>query len=227
MVGRNIPRRPPSGAQQRAEETRAAVIDETVRCVLEEGFAAPSVRHVTARAGVTWGVVKYHFGDHAGLLMAVADQGFGELIAALKSLPLPEGFDTRRRTEIVVERVWEAFSSPTSMAALEILIATRAMRDDMAASHLAEVMVRFTGLGRQLGAGLDAPQAGEVGNLIWTAVRGMVVAQMASTRQLDFSADRRMLVAVITAYLESHAPGGARQRNVRPRRRTPSVRVRG
>ena len=31
------------------------VIDETVRYILDEGFAAPSVRRITERAGVTWG----------------------------------------------------------------------------------------------------------------------------------------------------------------------------
>lgn len=48
------PRRPPTGTQARAERTRTVVIDETVRCILDEGFAPPSVRHITDRAGVTW-----------------------------------------------------------------------------------------------------------------------------------------------------------------------------
>ena len=39
------------------------VIDETVRCVIEEGFGAASAKHITERAGVTWGVIQYHFGD--------------------------------------------------------------------------------------------------------------------------------------------------------------------
>ena len=63
------------------------MIDETVRCVLEEGFAPPSVRHIADRAGLTWGVVQYHFGDLDGLLMAVVDKGFGELIETLARLP--------------------------------------------------------------------------------------------------------------------------------------------
>jgi AcrR family transcriptional regulator len=45
---------------------RAIVIDETIRCILEEGFAAASAKHITERAGVTWGVVQYHFGDRDG-----------------------------------------------------------------------------------------------------------------------------------------------------------------
>jgi AcrR family transcriptional regulator len=45
---------------------RAIVIDETIRCILEEGFAAASAKHITERAGVTWGVVQYHFGAATG-----------------------------------------------------------------------------------------------------------------------------------------------------------------
>jgi hypothetical protein len=45
---------------------RAIVIDETIRCIFEEGFAAASAKHITERAGVTWGVVQYHFGAATG-----------------------------------------------------------------------------------------------------------------------------------------------------------------
>ena len=77
---RNVaPRRPANGKQERADRTRAMVIAETVRCVLDEGFGAASAKHITERAGVTWGVVQYHFGDRDGLLMAVVDEGFAQL----------------------------------------------------------------------------------------------------------------------------------------------------
>src|SRR5688572_14448295 len=96
------PRRSPTGAQPRAERTRNAVINETVRCILDEGFAPPSVRRITDRAGVTWGVVQYHFGDLDGLLMAVVDTGFGELLAALEGLePETARLDVQERVAFV------------------------------------------------------------------------------------------------------------------------------
>jgi len=70
------PTRPVGGAQARAERTRALIMDETVRCVVEEGFAAASAKHIAERAGVTWGVIQYHFGDRDGLLAAVVESGF-------------------------------------------------------------------------------------------------------------------------------------------------------
>ena len=197
------PRRPPSGTQARAERTRTAVIDETVRCILDEGFAPPSVRHITDRAGLTWGVVQYHFGDLDGLLMAVVDQGFAELLDSLAELS-PSG-SVEARTQFVIDAVWNAFSSPTSMAALEILIATRGLRGGAANTHLVDLMSALTSLGRLLGEGLSAPHAGRIGNLIWATLRGLVVAQMVWPEPVDSARDRRALVDVITAYVESRS----------------------
>ncbi|CAN5740546.1 hypothetical protein BH09ACT7_BH09ACT7_27330 [soil metagenome] len=198
-------RRPPGGGQERAERTRQAVVDETVRYILVEGFAAPSVRRITERAGLTWGVVQYHFGDLGGLLMAVVDQGFGELTAVLEQLPeRTAGQPAERRTQVVVDAVWQAFASPTSMAALEILISTRAVRDSTANAALSETMQRLTELGRHLGEGLDAPHATEIGNLIWATLRGIVVAQMVSPHPLDTTRDRRALVDVLNTYIAAH-----------------------
>jgi TetR/AcrR family transcriptional regulator, regulator of cefoperazone and chloramphenicol sensitivity len=194
------PRRPANGSQLRADRTRARVIDETIRCILEEGFAAASAKHITERAGVTWGVVQYHFGDRDGLLMAVVDKGFGELLESLRELPLGSE-NTRDRTESIVTAAWEAFSSPTSMAALEILIATRAMRDPDASGRRGELGRAFVKLGRHIGEGLNARHAAAIGNTIWATLRGLVVAQLVIHEPLDTRSERRALVDMITAYV--------------------------
>jgi AcrR family transcriptional regulator len=182
------------------------VIDETVRYILDEGFAAPSVRRITQRAGVTWGVVQYHFGDLGGLLIAVIDEGFRQLTEVLAGLPeaIAE-MPIEQRTQVVVDAAWSAFSSPTSMAAIEILISTRSGRDDAVNSRLGEAMRQLTDLGRHLGEGLDPHHASEIGNLIWAALRGIVVAQLISSKPLDTSRDRRALVDVLTAYVQVHS----------------------
>jgi TetR/AcrR family transcriptional regulator, regulator of cefoperazone and chloramphenicol sensitivity len=195
------PRRPANGSQLRADRTRALVIDETVRCILEEGFGAASAKHITERAGVTWGVVQYHFGDRDGLLMAVVDKGFAELIEALRELPRVRE-NARHRTEFIVNAAWEAFSSPTSMAALEILIATRAMRDAGASEHLTALGTAFAKLGKHIGEGLDARHAAAIGNIIWATLRGLVVAALVVPEPLDTRRERRALVDMITRYID-------------------------
>ncbi|WP_301150536.1 TetR/AcrR family transcriptional regulator [Mycobacterium simiae] len=210
MTASTGPRRPPGGSQPRAERTRQAVIDETARYIVEEGFVPPSVRRITERAGLTWGVVQYHFGDLDGLLMAVVDQGFRELTELIEQLPgRIAGLAPARRTEVAIDTVWQAFSSQTSIAALEILIFTRVTRTRAVNSALATMQRRFTKLGEHLGADLDAPHAERIGNLIWAAVRGMVVAQMVSPGPLDTTRDRQTLVDVLTTYVEVSAAAGS------------------
>jgi AcrR family transcriptional regulator len=199
------PRRPPGGGQARADRSRQAIIDETVRYVLQEGFAPPSIRQITERAGLTWGVVQYHFGDLHGILLAVVDKGFQELLETLDGLPAQAALiRPEDRPAFVVEAVWQAFSSPTSMAALEILIATRGARTASANAHLAAMTERMTEIGEHLGTGIASGQATRLGNLIWSTIRGLVAVQLTWPKPLDSSRDREMLVNVITAYLADH-----------------------
>ena len=197
------PRRPVNGKQVRADRTRALVIDETVRCVLEEGFSAASAKHITERAGVTWGVIQYHFGDRDGLLMAVVDEGFNQLMACLGDVRAQLGEHSgRARTELVINAVADAFLSPTSVAALEILIATRTGRADVDQRHLADLFSTLTQLGRYVTEGLERKHADAVGNLIWTTLMGAMVASMAVEEPVDMSRELRALTDVISAYVD-------------------------
>lgn len=181
------------------------VIDETVRCVLEEGFAAASAKHITERAGVTWGVIQYHFGDRDGLLMAVVDKGFGHLLDTLRSMEPELGTTAgHARAELVVNAVADAFLSPTSVAALEILIATRSGRADVDQQHLLELFSTLTRLGRYVADGLEPERADAVGNLMWSALMGAMVATMAVPGPVDVSRELRALTDVIAAYVERY-----------------------
>jgi TetR/AcrR family transcriptional regulator, regulator of cefoperazone and chloramphenicol sensitivity len=203
MTSNITPRRPANGKQVRADRTRAMVIDETVRCVLEEGFGAASAKHITERAGVTWGVIQYHFGDRDGLLMAVVDSGFSELLTKLREIePILSSQIGRARTELLVNTVADAFLSPTSIAALEILIATRASRADVDQRHLLDLFTTLTDLGRYVAEGLEPERADVVGNLVWTTLMGAMVATMAVPDPIDVSRELRALTDAITAYVD-------------------------
>jgi AcrR family transcriptional regulator len=169
------------------------VIQEMVACVVEEGFTAASARRVTERAGVTWGVVQYHFGDRDGILAAVIEQGYAELLAALASLvPVePAARLTRSQAEQIVDLAWQAFSTDLSRAAFEILVATREDRDPRIQLRLREVAREVHSLGARLTG--DAA----VGEALWAALRGMVLTRMMTGATLDTSAERQALVALI------------------------------
>lgn len=202
MGSRVTPRRPAHGSQPRAERTRVLAIEETVRCVLEEGIAAASAKHIAERAGMTWGVIQYHFGDRDGLLMAVVDLGFSQLLEALQALPPTAApVDGGRRAEQVVSAAWEAMSSPTSRAAIEILIGTRATRGAAAAGHLKRLAKAFSELGRTIDADLETAESAALGEMLLSTLRGLVVTQLIMAAPVDTARDRSMLVDVINTYI--------------------------
>ncbi len=65
--------RPPSGG-------REAIVDAALAILREHGIANLTSREVAARAGVSDASVYYHFGDRAGLLQAVFQQGMKPLL---------------------------------------------------------------------------------------------------------------------------------------------------
>ena len=212
-ASRAVPTRKGGRAQARGDRTRSAIIGETVRCVNEEGFAAASANHIAERAGVTWGVIQYHFGDRNGLLAAVVTHGYRQFRSAIASVAVPEGPD-RERVAAVVDAAWAAFASPESLASLEILVATRAGRHRTQAAELESMARAMRGLGGMLvgparSGGGDRAVLGEV---LWATLRGMALSQMLSPRPLDTRAERDVLVDLLTAFIESSpAPRGSRR----------------
>ncbi len=188
------PTRRTSAPRKRGDDTRAKIIDETVRCIVEEGFVAATAKHVAERAGVTWGVIQYHFGDRNGLLMAVVDDGVARLLASLSSADVSE-LPMRERIEVVVDTAWSCYSSPTSMAAFEIL---RANRAGSSRRHLLEMNAAINQLGRLI---TEDPANDGVAEVIWATLRGVVLAQMIIGTPIDWQRERQALIEMVTLYL--------------------------
>lgn len=65
-------------------DLRRALVEAALGTIDEVGPAAMSLREVARRAGVTHPAALYHFGDKAGLLTAVAVQGYRLLAEELR-----------------------------------------------------------------------------------------------------------------------------------------------
>jgi AcrR family transcriptional regulator len=76
-------------------DLRHALVRSAVEAIAELGVAGTSVREVARRTGVTHPAAAYHFGDRAGLLTAVATDGYRRLGDALT--------DARERTGSFLE----------------------------------------------------------------------------------------------------------------------------
>ena len=55
-------------------ETKERILDAAERLFADEGFAATSLRQITAEAGVNLAAVNYHFGSKESLLTAVFER---------------------------------------------------------------------------------------------------------------------------------------------------------
>ena len=206
-------------AQARADRTRLLVIEETIKCIREEGFAAASTRHIVERAGVSWGVIQYHFGDRDGLLTAVIDYGFDTLVESLNELAdTAEGVtDARSRAETLSAAAWQIFSTPTAMGALEILIATRALRGTMDAKKfhgLQAALARIVSL-------IDdsTPHAESIATLLWAGPVGMMVARIVMPRPLRAQSGQDALADLIADHLSVRAAPAAKSVAGSPRKR--------
>lgn len=67
-------------------DLRPALLRAAVEVIGQAGPAAMSLREVARRAGVTHAAAAYHFGDKAGLLTAVAAQGYRLLTEELRGV---------------------------------------------------------------------------------------------------------------------------------------------
>lgn len=151
------------------------LIDETVRCIREEGFAAASARHIIKRAGVSWGVIQHHFGDRDGLLIAVIEDAVDRLVTSLEVLAEPEPVT---ETQDLVRATWDAFANPKAMAGLEILIANKDLRVGLSGHRMQRLGAALAAVIARLNNGTNGEHAVALGMLLWTTPVAMMLADM-------------------------------------------------
>ena len=64
--------------QQRAEDTKEAILEAAVELFSTQGFDGVAIRAIEEASGTKRGLVNYHFGDKEALWRAVVDRVFGE-----------------------------------------------------------------------------------------------------------------------------------------------------
>lgn len=108
---------------ERRAETRAKLLDATIRSLLDVGYARTTTRRVTALAGVSQGAQTHHFSSRTELVCAAVERLFSERIDTLRrrASRLPDDPDARARA--VLELVWSDFSSDLFRIVVKIWVA--------------------------------------------------------------------------------------------------------
>ena len=109
-----------SAKPRKREITRKKVIQAAIESIYRDGFHAAHTNRIAEEAGVSWGVLQYHFGDKDGLLQAVIDDIFEDFLETLGSVEL-DGDDLHQRLSQLIDAVWGLISRKEYRVSIAIL----------------------------------------------------------------------------------------------------------
>jgi len=179
-------------------DLRPALLRTAVEAIGQAGPAAMSLREVARRAGVSHAAAAYHFGDKAGLLTAVAAQGYRMLTEELTDArDAGRGF-----LEVGVAYVRFAV---THRAHFEVMYRPELYRPDdpevLSARAAAAVLLY----------GTDHPDAGRLaaGAAAWSLVHGLATLWLNGNLPPQLGTDPEEITRLIAPYLSiSASPSG-------------------
>ena len=179
-------------------DLRAALLRAAVEAIGQAGPAGMSLRDVARRAGVSHAAAAYHFGDKAGLLTAVAAQGYRMLTQELQNArDSGRGF-----LEVGVAYVRFAVGH---RAHFEVMYRPELYRPDDA-----EVREARAGAAVLL-YGTASPDAGQLaaGAAAWSLVHGLATLWLNGNLPPQLGTDPEEITRRIAPYLTGPASRGA------------------
>lgn len=175
-------------------DLRRALLDAAVSVIAESGPAALSLRDLARRAGVSHAAPQHHFGDKAGLLTALAAEGYDLLAAAL----------TADRGSLLEQGIAYVRFAATHRAHFEVMF-----RPDLYHADDPELAAARDRSGEALHTGVAASGAGDVeqgGLAAWSIAHGFATLWVSGAITHDPDDDPGEAARGILSHL---APGGA------------------
>jgi len=110
--------------EERRSSTRAALLDATIDCLVEYGYAATTTTRIVERAGVSRGAQVHHFPTKAELVAEAVRRLAERRLTEIRDqvAALPQG---RKRTGATLDLIWNQHSGPLFAATMELWVAGR------------------------------------------------------------------------------------------------------
>lgn len=123
-----LPRR---SQRERRETTRRALVDATIACLAERGYAGTTTTEVVKRAGLSQGALFRHFPTRSALVAAAAEQLFDDLFVEFEQA-FAEAHRASREPPIVlaIRELYAVFKSP-KLKAVYVLYAECASDEEL------------------------------------------------------------------------------------------------
>jgi AcrR family transcriptional regulator len=122
------PRMRRTQAERRAS-TRTALLDASIDCLVEDGYANTTTRRIAERAGVTPGALHHHFAGKAELLSAAVRHIGKRFRQEMLEHRPPDAPSLLARCEQVLNQTWEVHRGPFFQASMELWVAARTDAD--------------------------------------------------------------------------------------------------
>ena len=132
--GMKVATRRPRKQAERSATTRRALLDATIACLADLGYAGTTSVAVAERAGLSRGAQLHHFGTRDQLVVAAVEHLAQERMRRVRtemSRIAPQGAQLQKLTTVTQEReaalglLAEALSGPLYAASLELWVAAR------------------------------------------------------------------------------------------------------
>lgn len=136
-----------SGLQEeRSAETRRKLLDATLECLHEFGYAGTTTIEIARRAGVSRGAQLHHYPRKQELVASALEHVFTLRLEQFRNAAVELPASREARVNALIDLLWPAFRGPAFYAWLELVVASRtdaALRDAVrAASRRFEEGVR-------------------------------------------------------------------------------------
>ncbi|RDB47937.1 TetR/AcrR family transcriptional regulator [Tsukamurella tyrosinosolvens] len=166
--------------KERTEATRTALLEATVDCLIDHGYAGTSTNRVVERAGLTRGALAHHFPTRDALIVAAVEHVVRQQISVMREMVLGLPAEMPLTATMVLDVMWAGNQTATSAAGIELWVAGRTNRAVSAHSNLlrdriaeaaAEVIAALPGVS-------DPQRLTSVIVTCQDAIRGLVVTAL-------------------------------------------------
>jgi AcrR family transcriptional regulator len=175
-------------------DLRRALMEAAIQAILEAGPGAVRLRDLARRAGVSHAAPAYHFGDKAGLLSAIAADGFLRLAVMLREAHEATG----SYLEIGVAYVRFAV---TNKAHFEVMFRPELYRQDDPEVVRARQATRALLYGPLAGAPEPGPDDLRTGVAAWSLVHGLATLWLNRNLPPQLGDDPEEITREVARYL--------------------------
>ena len=115
----------PTQQSLKSAQTRARLIDATIRCIVKFGYANTTTPQVAAEAGLSRGAMLHHFENGAALIKAAIVELHQKRLRAFRRA----AETNEHETSTLVMTYWRQLQKPTFVAFYELALAARTNPD--------------------------------------------------------------------------------------------------